>query len=36
MDENVEEAEALGVKLLLFPEMCVTGYASSSNPNSEI
>jgi predicted amidohydrolase len=36
MDEYIEEAEALGVKLLLFPEMCVTGYASSSNPNSEI
>ncbi|MDR2106887.1 MAG: hypothetical protein LBP24_05730 [Coriobacteriales bacterium] len=36
MDKYIEEAKGLGVKLLLFPEMCVTGYASSSNPSSEI
>lgn len=36
MVEYIEEADEKGVKLLLFPEMCVTGYASSSNPDSEI
>lgn len=34
MDEYIEEADAKGVKLLVFPEMCVTGYVSSSNPES--
>lgn len=36
MKEYIEEADEKGVKLLLFPEMCVTGYASSSDPTSEI
>ena len=36
MVEYIEEAHEAGVKILLFPEMCVTGYASSSNPSSEI
>lgn len=36
MVEYIEDAEEEGVKLLLFPEMCVTGYASSSDPDSEI
>lgn len=35
MKEYVEEAHEKGTKILLFPEMCVTGYASSSNPKSE-
>lgn len=35
MKEYVEEAHEKGTKILLFPEMCVTGYASSSNPDSE-
>lgn len=30
----VEQAHEKGVKILLFPEMCVTGYSSSSNPES--
>lgn len=30
----VEQAHEKGVKILLFPEMCVTGYVSSSNPES--
>ena len=30
----VEEAHEQKVKILLFPEMCVTGYASSSDPES--
>lgn len=30
----VEQAHEIGVKILLFPEMCVTGYVSSSNPES--
>lgn len=35
MTEYIEEADKTGVKVLLFPEMCVTGYVSSSNPESE-
>lgn len=35
MIEYVEEANEKGTKILLFPEMCVTGYASSSNSDSE-
>lgn len=35
MDKYIEEADAKGTKILLFPEMCVTGYVSSSNPDSE-
>lgn len=35
MLEDIEEAHEKGVKILLFPEMCVTGYVSSSDPNSE-
>lgn len=34
MDEYIEEADEKGVKILVFPEMCVTGYVSSSNPDS--
>lgn len=34
MVEYVEEAHQAGVKILLFPEMCVTGYVSSSDPDS--
>lgn len=34
MVKYVEEAHNLGVKIILFPEMCVTGYVSSSNPDS--
>lgn len=30
----VEEAHNKGVRILLFPEMCVTGYVSSSDPES--
>ena len=30
----VEQAHEKGVKILLFPEMCVTGYVSSSDPES--
>lgn len=30
----VEQAHEIGVKILLFPEMCVTGYVSSSNSES--
>lgn len=30
----IEQAHEKGVKILLFPEMCVTGYASSSAPES--
>ena len=30
----VDEAHEKGVKILLFPEMCVTGYVSSSDPES--
>lgn len=36
MIDYIEEAYEEGVKILLFPEMCVTGYASSSDPSSEI
>lgn len=36
MTNYIEQANDSGVKLLLFPEMCVTGYASSSDPSSEI
>lgn len=32
----IEEAHQKGVKILLFPEMCVTGYAASDDPKSEI
>ena len=35
MLEYIEEAHEKGVKILLFPEMCVTGYVTSDNPNSE-
>lgn len=34
MDEYIEEADKKGVKVLVFPEMCVTGYVSSSDPTS--
>lgn len=34
MDEYIAEADEKGVKILVFPEMCVTGYVSSSNPES--
>lgn len=34
MLEYVDEAHEKGVKILLFPEMCVSGYVSSSNPDS--
>lgn len=34
MLDYVDEAHEKGVKILLFPEMCVSGYVSSSNPNS--
>lgn len=36
MERYIIQAHEKGVKILLFPEMCVTGYASSSNPDSEI
>ena len=36
MLEYIEQAHEQGVKILLFPEMCVTGYCSSSDPDSEI
>lgn len=36
MKAYIEEAEAAGTDLILFPEMCVTGYAASSDPESEI
>ena len=36
MISYVEEAHEKGVKILLFPEMCVTGYAYSDDPDSEI
>lgn len=36
MIEYVTEAHEKGVKLLLFPEMCVTGYAYSDDPDSEV
>lgn len=35
MKTYIEEAHTKGVKILLFPEMCVTGYASSSDPASD-
>ena len=35
MKEYIEAAHEKGVKILLFPEMCVTGYVSSSNPEAE-
>lgn len=35
MVEYIAEAQDAGVKILLFPEMCVSGYASSSDPESE-
>ena len=36
MISYVEEAHEKGVKILLFPEMCVTGYAYSNDPDSEV
>ena len=36
MLDYIEQAHEQGVKILLFPEMCVTGYCSSSDPDSEI
>lgn len=35
MVKYIEDAAAKGTKILVFPEMCVTGYASSSDPDSE-
>ena len=35
MKAYIEEAAAKNVKILVFPEMCVTGYAASSNPEEE-
>lgn len=35
MEDYIDDAHKKGVKVLLFPEMCVTGYVSSSNPDSE-
>ncbi|MCR5586606.1 MAG: carbon-nitrogen hydrolase family protein, partial [Lachnospiraceae bacterium] len=35
MLDYIDDAHEAGVKILLFPEMCVTGYVSSSNPESE-
>ena len=35
MLDYIDDAHELGVKILLFPEMCVTGYVSSSNPAAE-
>lgn len=34
MDAYIEEADEKGTKILVFPEMCVTGYVSSSDPES--
>lgn len=36
MVEYINEAYESGVKMILFPEMCVTGYAYSDDPSSEI
>ncbi|SFU56256.1 Predicted amidohydrolase [Clostridium sp. DSM 8431] len=36
MIDYIEEAHNKGVKMILFPEMSVTGYASSSEPSSEV
>ena len=35
IEKDIEQAAAQGTKILLFPEMSVTGYAYSSNPNSK-
>lgn len=35
MDLYIEEASKKGVKILVFPEMCVTGYVSSSDETSK-
>ncbi len=35
MEQYIAEADEKGVKILVFPEMCVTGYVASSDPNSE-
>ena len=35
MEKYIESAHSKGVKILLFPEMCVTGYVSSSDPESK-
>lgn len=32
MTDYIEEAAALGVKLIVFPEMCVSGYSYSTDP----
>ena len=34
MMKYIDDAHEKGVKILLFPEMCVTGYVSSSDPES--
>ena len=34
--DYMKQADEQGVRMILFPEMCLTGYASSSDPNSEI
>lgn len=34
MTAYIEEAAALGVKLIVFPEMCVSGYSYSSDPEA--
>ncbi len=36
MVQYIEEARQKGVKILLFPEMCVTGYVSADDPDSEL
>lgn len=35
MEDYIEKAHKKGVKILLFPEMCVTGYVASSDPDSK-
>ena len=35
MDNYIEEADKKGTKILVFPEMAVTGYVSSSDPDSK-
>ena len=34
MDKYIDEADKKGTKILVFPEMCVTGYVSSSDETS--
>lgn len=36
MKEYIDDAHDAGVKILVFPEMCVTGYCSSSDPDSVV